>query len=123
MGERLATENRGHYSNQFSNPANPDAHETTTGPEIWEQMDRDVDAVVVGVGSGGTLTGLGRFFARVSPKTAMVLADPAGSILAPLINTGEMTKPGSWIVEDIEADFVPDNDDFKLLYRAYSPSA
>jgi cystathionine beta-synthase len=120
MAERLATENQGHYINQFSNPANPDAHETTTGPEIWEQMDRDVDAVVVGVGSGGTLTGLGRFFTRVSPKTEMVLADPAGSILAPLINTGEMIKPGSWIVEGIGEDFVPDNADLKLVKRAYA---
>jgi cystathionine beta-synthase len=120
LAERLATENQGHYINQFSNPANPDAHETTTGPEIWEQMDRDVDAVVVGVGSGGTLTGLGRFFARVSPKTEMVLADPAGSILAPLINTGEMIKPGSWIVEGIGEDFVPDNADLKLVKRAYA---
>jgi cystathionine beta-synthase len=120
MAERLATENQGHYINQFSNPANPLAHETTTGPEIWEQMDRDVDAIVCGVGSGGTLTGLGRFFAKVSPKTEMVLADPAGSILAPLINTGEMIKPGSWIVEGIGEDFVPDNADLKLVKRAYS---
>ena len=122
MAERLATENQGHYINQFSNPANPLAHETTTGPEIWEQMDRDVDAVVCGVGSGGTLTGLGRFFAKVSPKTQIVLADPVGSILAPLINTGEMTKPGSWIVEGIGEDFVPDNADLKLVTRAYSIS-
>ena len=52
------------YVNQFGNPANPLAHETTTGPEIWEQMNHDVDAVVVGVGSGGTLTGLGRFLQK-----------------------------------------------------------
>src|SRR6478672_6421112 len=56
------------YVNQFGNPANPLAHETTTGPEIWEQMNHDVDAVVVGVGSGGTLTGLGRFFKKVQPR-------------------------------------------------------
>src|SRR5262252_375446 len=53
------------YVNQFGNPANPLAHETTTGPEIWQQMNHDLDAVVVGVGSGGTLTGLGRFFKKV----------------------------------------------------------
>ena len=96
------------YVNQFANPANPVAHETTTGPEIWSQL-KNVDAVVVGVGSGGTLTGLGRFFAKVSPKTEMVLADPVGSILAPLVKTGEMEEAGSWMVEGIGEDFIPDN--------------
>src|SRR5579864_3524527 len=82
------------YINQFENPANPLAHETTTGPEILEQMQGDVDAVVVGVGSGGTLTGLGRFFAKASPKTEMVLADPKGSVLADLVETGKMGQAG-----------------------------
>jgi cystathionine beta-synthase len=61
-------------------------------------MEGDLDAVVVGVGSGGTLTGLGRFFAKASPKTKMVLADPVGSILAPLVERGETSSraPGSW---------------------------
>ena len=67
MAQRYANETGGFYVNQFANPANPAAHEKTTGPEIWDQMDHDVDAVVVGVGSGGTLTGIGRFFKRVSP--------------------------------------------------------
>ena len=93
MAEKIAAEIPGaFYVNQFANPANPLAHETTTGPEIWKQLDEDVDAVVVGVGSGGTLTGIGRFFAKVSPKTEMVLADPVGSVLAPLIKTGKMIK-------------------------------
>src|SRR5207248_775451 len=69
VAARLAEEIPGaFYVNQFGNPANPLAHERTTGPEIWEQMRHDVDAVVVGVGSGGTLTGLGRFFNRVKPR-------------------------------------------------------
>jgi cystathionine beta-synthase len=123
MAERIAAETPGaHFINQFANPANPLAHETTTGPEIWAQMDHDVDAVVVGVGSGGTLTGLGRFFARVSPKTQLVLADPVGSILSPLIATGEMTKAGSWIVEGIGEDFVPTNADLSFVKAAYSIS-
>jgi cystathionine beta-synthase len=120
MAERIATEMQGHFINQFANPANPHAHETTTGPEIWDQMDHDVDAMVCGVGSGGTLTGLGRFFARVSPKTEMVLADPVGSILAPLINTGETITPGSWTIEGIGEDFIPLNADLKLVRHAYS---
>ena len=107
------------YINQFSNPANPRAHETTTGPEILEQMGGDLDAVVVGVGSGGTLTGLGRFFAKASPKTKMVLADPVGSILAPLVERGEKIEPGSWVVEGIGEDFIPDNCDLALVAKAY----
>ena len=108
------------FVNQFANPANPLAHETSTGPEIFEQMGGHLDAMVVGVGSGGTLTGLGRYFARVSPKTEMVLADPVGSILAPLINTGETIEPGSWVVEGIGEDFIPDNCDLSLVAKAYS---
>jgi cystathionine beta-synthase len=107
------------YINQFSNPANPLAHETGTGPEILEQMEGDLDAMVVGVGSGGTLTGLGRFFAKASPKTKMVLADPVGSILAPLVERGETIEPGSWVVEGIGEDFVPDNCDLGLVAKAY----
>jgi cystathionine beta-synthase len=110
------------YINQFSNPANPRAHETTTGPEILEQMDGDIDAMVVGVGSGGTLTGLGRFFAKASPKTKMVLADPVGSILAPLVERGEEVEPGSWVVEGIGEDFIPDNCDLALVAKAYEIS-
>jgi cystathionine beta-synthase len=108
------------YVNQFANPANPLAHETTTGPEIWKQLGEDVDAVVVGVGSGGTLTGLGRFFRQVSPKTEMVLADPVGSVLAPFIKTGKMVEAGSWTVEGIGEDFVPPNADLSLVKKAYS---
>jgi cystathionine beta-synthase len=108
------------YINQFENPANPLAHETTTGPELLRQMDGDIDAVVVGVGSGGTLTGVGRFMKRASPKTKMVLADPVGSVLAPLVKTGQMTEAGSWAVEGIGEDFVPPNCDLSLVSEAYS---
>ncbi len=110
------------YVNQFDNPANPLAHETGTGPEIWEQLDHNVDAVVAGVGSGGTITGLGRFFRRVSPKTEMVLADPEGSVLAHYISTGELIEAGSWKVEGIGEDFVPPIADLSLVKRAYTIS-
>jgi cystathionine beta-synthase len=110
------------YINQFENPANPRAHEETTGPEILSQMDNDVDAVVVGVGSGGTLTGIGRYMRAQSPKTAMILADPVGSILAPYVNSGTMIEPGSWTVEGIGEDFIPANCDLSLVQGAYSVS-
>ena len=119
MAERLSRETPGSYwINQFANPANPLAHESTTGPEIWDQMDHQVDAVVCGVGSGGTLTGLGRFFARVAPEVEMIVADPRGSIIADIINTGHATEPvGSWVVEGIGEDFVPANCDLSLAKR------
>ncbi len=107
------------YVNQFGNPANPLAHETTTGPEIWEQMNHDVDAVVVGVGSGGTLTGLGRFFKKVAPKTEMILADPTGSILYEWVKTAKLEKAGSWAVEGIGEDFIPDIADMSYVTDAF----
>jgi cystathionine beta-synthase len=120
MAQRIANDLGGFYVNQFSNPANPLAHEISTAPEIWEQMQHDVDAVVCGVGSGGTMAGIGRFMQRVSPNTEMILADPVGSILAPLVNTGKMTTPGSWLVEGIGEDFVPGILDINLTKKAYA---
>src|SRR5438128_5527084 len=121
MAQRLAAEIPGaFYVNQFGNPANPAAHERTTGPEIWEQMQHHVDAVVCGVGSGGTLTGLTRYFARVSPATELVLADPLGSVLAPYVETGKLGEAGSWVVEGIGEDFIPPIADLSGVRKAYS---
>lgn len=123
IAKRLSTEIEGsYYINQFENAANPLAHETSTGPEILEQMNGDIDGMVCGVGSGGTLTGLGRFFKAKSPKTDMILADPEGSILAPLINEGKTVTPGSWLVEGIGEDFVPSICDLSLVKKAYTIS-
>jgi cystathionine beta-synthase len=120
MAERIAAETGAFYVNQFGNPANPLAHETSTGPEIWEQMEHDVDAVVCGVGSGGTITGLSRFFGKVSPKTEMVLADPVGSVLVDFVKTGKYGEAGSWIVEGIGEDFIPPIADLSQVRHAYS---
>jgi cystathionine beta-synthase len=122
VAARLAEEIPGaFYVNQFGNPANPLAHERTTGPEIWEQMRHDVDAIVVGVGSGGTLTGLGRFFNRVKPRRGieMVLADPTGSVLYEYVKTGKLVESGSWAVEGIGEDFIPDIAEMSLVTEAY----
>src|SRR6202166_2787945 len=106
------------YLDQFANPANPLAHEATTGPEIWAQTGQMLDAVVVGVGSGGTLTGLSRYFERVAPHVEMMPADPKCSILADLVKTGQKQKPaGSWLVEGIGADFVPPVCDLSRVRR------
>ncbi len=123
VAQAIADETGAFYVNQFGNEANPTAHEEFTGPEIWGQMDEDMDAMVAGVGSGGTITGLSRFFQRVAPHVEMVLADPVGSILTDLVNTG--VKPnavGSWLVEGIGEDFIPDVCDLQYVKKAYAIS-
>ena len=120
--ERIARETGAFYVNQFANPANPQAHEETTGPEIWDQMEHDLHAVVIGVGSGGTLTGIGRFLRGVAPHVQIVLADPVGSILAPYVRTGELVQAGSWAAEGIGEDFIPPNADLSFVSRCYSIS-
>ncbi len=122
LARRIATESGGYYINQFGNPDNPSAHETTTAPEIWEQMEHDLDAVVVGVGSSGTISGMSAFFRREAPGVSMVLADPEGSILARYIETGEVRPGGPWLVEGIGEDFVPDICDLSLVSKAYTIS-
>jgi len=122
MAQRIAGEVGGYYVNQFGNPANPRAHETTTGPEIWRQMDNRMDTMVCGVGSGGTITGLGRFFARHAPNVEMVLADPAGSVLAEHVRSGKMLAAGSWLVEGIGEDFLPPICDLSPVRHAYTVS-
>src|SRR5947207_12032229 len=83
MALRLAGDIPGaFFADQFNNPANPLAHETSTGPEIWQQMGHDVDAIVCDVGSGGTLAGLSHYFKNVQPALGFVLADPKGSVVA-----------------------------------------
>ena len=108
------------YVNQFANPANAVAPATTTGPEIVAQMGGKVDAFVCGVGSGGTLSGVGRVLRKANPACELILADPAGSILAPLVNEGRHVDPGSWLVEGIGEDFVPSICDLKLVTKAYT---
>jgi cystathionine beta-synthase len=123
LAARIARETPGAYHiNQFGNPANPDAHENTTGPEIWQQLSHNVDAVVCGVGSGGTLTGLSRFFARVQPDVEMVLADPEGSSLYEYVKTGRHVPSGSYAVEGIGGSCVPAIADVSRVRAAYSIS-
>ncbi|MFL6449767.1 MAG: pyridoxal-phosphate dependent enzyme [Bryobacteraceae bacterium] len=123
MAARIARETPGSYHvNQFGNSANPLAHETTTGPEIWHQMSHRVDAIVCGVGSGGTLTGIGRFFERVSPETEMILADPVGSTLAETVLTGSHGPAGSYAVEGIGGSCVPAIAEISRLKTAISIS-
>ncbi len=121
IAARITKERPNHfYTDQFSNPANPATHYDTTGPEIWEQMGGKIDAFVAGVGSGGTVSGIGKYLKERNPKMQMVLADPVGSILAPLVNENRKVTPGSWLVEGIGEDFIPDILHLELVDKAYA---
>ncbi len=122
LARRIAADRGAYYINQFGNPDNPRAHEETTAPEIWGQMEHDLDAVVVGVGSSGTISGMSAFFRREAPDVEMVLADPEGSILAGYVKTGTISPGRSWLVEGIGEDFLPDICDLSLVKTAYTIS-
>ena len=118
VAARIASETGGLYVNQFENEANAQAHFETTGPEIWQQTEGNIDAFIGGIGSGGTLAGAGRYLKDMNPDITIVLADPAGSMLTPLINEGKTVEAGSWLVEGIGEDFVPDVADLSLIDEA-----
>lgn len=124
VARKLASETPGSFlANQFSNPANPMAHRTSTAPEMWDQMEGKIDAVVAGVGSGGTLTGLAEFFKAKNPSICMVAADPEGSIVADAVLKGDYAYDGgSWLVEGVGEDFIPDNFNTSLMDDAETVS-
>ncbi len=123
VAQAIAKETGAFYVNQFGNAANPLAHEQVTGPEIWGQMEGRMDAIIAGVGSGGTITGLSRFFSREAPHVEVILADPKGSILTDYVNTGAIpNEVGSWLVEGIGEDFIPDICDLSFVKKAYGIS-
>ena len=124
IARKLASETKGSFfADQFSNPANPLAHRSTTAPEIWEQMDGNLDAFVAGVGSGGTVTGLAEFFKEKSPDLQMIVADPEGSVVADAVTKGNYKyEGGSWLVEGIGEDFIPTNLNLDLVDDAITVS-
>lgn len=112
VARRLAADRGALLTDQFNNVANPDVHERTTGVEIWEQMQGRIGAFVAGVGTGGSITGVGRALKARSSTVKVVLADPAGSRLAGLVNDGALGPDGSYLVEgigssDVSAVFDP----------------
>lgn len=111
---KMAEETGAWLANQFYNEANAEAHYLTTGPEVWNQTGGNLDAIVAGVGTGGTLSGTGRYLKEHKADVKVVLADPIGSSLADFVE-GKETKSGSYLVEGIGQDFIPGNFDIKLV--------
>jgi cystathionine beta-synthase len=120
LGKRIAEENGYYFIDQFSNPDNPLAHERTTAPEIFEQLDDKVDTIVMGAGSSGTVTGICAYLNKRDLDTEIALVDPAGSILAEYVTTGRLIeKTRGWLVEGLGKDFVPSIADFSRVRTAY----
>lgn len=105
---------------QFNNPANPEIHEKTTGPEIWEDTDGNVDAIIAGVGTGGTITGIGRYLKNTKGKDVTIVAvEPATSPVISQTIAGEEVKPGPHKIQGIGAGFIPGNLDVSLIDRVF----
>jgi cystathionine beta-synthase len=123
VAERLAQERQGAlWTNQFANEANPAVHHATTGPEIWRQTRGEIAAFVAGVGTGGTITGVGRYLKEMNPSIKVLLADPKGSRLAGLINEGELGLDESYLVEGIGSSEVPAVFDTSVVDEAITVS-
>lgn len=103
------------HSNQYYNPANPEAHYVSTAPELWEQTGGEMDVFCAGMGTGGTISGCGKFFKDKKPGFQVVGVDPIGSLYYEYVKTGRLTKPFSYYVEGIGEDFLPGTMNLKII--------
>lgn len=103
------------YSNQYYNQDNPIAHYHSTGPEIWKQTNGKIDTFVVGLGTGGTVTGIGKYLKERNPKIKVIGIDPIGSLYTEYFKTGKLGPAHQYRVEGIGEDFLPGTIDFKLI--------
>ena len=103
------------YSNQYHNPSNPRAHYLTTGPEIWEQTDGEIDVFVCSIGTGGTISGIAKYLKEKNPNIKVVGVDPVGSLYYDYFRTGKLTKAYSYLVEGFGEDFLPGTMDFSYI--------
>jgi cystathionine beta-synthase len=116
VARRIAAERPGAFlTNQYANPANPQAHYETTGPELWTQTAGKITHLVAGMGTGGTISGTGRYLKEKNPKVRVVGADPVGSILKHFHETGEMSEAHTYKIEGVGEDFIPPATDFAVV--------
>lgn len=116
VAKRIAKETPdSYYPDQYNNPRNIDSHYHTTGPEIWKQTRGNVDYFVAGIGTGGTLSGAGRYLKEKNPKVRIIAVDPEGSVFYNYFKTGKLTKPHVYKVEGIGEDYLVKAVDFNLI--------
>ena len=120
VSRRLADETpNSFYANQYHNQANPRAHYNSTGPELWSQTNGEMDAFVAGLGTGGTITGTGRYLKEKKPEIELIGADCVGSIYYDFWKTGRVIEASSYKVEGIGEDFFPSTIDLKIINQMY----
>src|SRR5271156_4179369 len=108
VAKKLAREiPNSYYPNQYDNPTNPEAHYLTTGPEIWEDTEGKITHFVCGMGTGGTISGVGKYLKEKNPKVRIVGVDPEGSLYYDFHKTGKIAKARTYVVEGIGEDFFP----------------
>jgi cystathionine beta-synthase len=116
VSKRIADETpNSFYANQYHNPANPEGHYLNTGPEIWQQTQGECDVFVAGMGTGGTISGVGKFLKEQRPSTLIVGVDPVGSLYYDFVKSGRVTKPFTYKVEGIGEDFFPSTMNLKII--------
>lgn len=116
VARRIAQETpNSYYPDQYNNPKNIDAHYYSTGPEIWEQTNGTIDVLVAGIGTGGTLSGAGRFLKEQNPNVQIVAVDPIGSVFYDYFKTGKLPQPHVYQVEGIGEDYLVKAVDFDIL--------
>lgn len=113
---RIARETPGAVMlNQYANPANPEAHYRTTGPEIWQQTEGRITHFVAGIGTGGTISGVGRFLKEKNPAIRVIGADPYGSVFKVYKETGKLMEATPYLVEGIGQEVIPENAQLKYV--------
>ena len=116
VSRRIADETpNAFYANQYHNPSNPETHYLTTGPEIYEQLDGQIDIFIAGMGTGGTISGIGKYLKEQNPNIKIIGVDPVGSIYFDYFKTGQMTEAYSYVLEGIGEDFLPSTMSFDHL--------
>jgi len=103
------------YPNQYENPMNPEAHYHTTGPELWKDTDGKITHFVCGMGTGGTISGAGKYLKEQNPAIKIIGVDPAGSLYYEFVKTGNVGKAATYVVEGIGEDFFPGTMNLKIL--------